>query len=115
VGEDPFRATLDRVIAGQRAQGLPIVARRMGEIAPGSGCKILYAAGSRAQPVAEILAATDDEAILTVTDDERAPHGVVHFVERGGKVRLLVDTNEAAGRGLALSSKLLGLSSVERE
>ena len=38
------------------------------------------------------------------------PHGIVHFVPDGGRVRFQVDIRQAEAAGLTISSKLLALA-----
>jgi hypothetical protein len=111
VGFDPFGATLDKAIDGQRIGARPVVARRLETIGAGSGCHIAYIGGSRAQPVAEGLAALAGSPVLTVTDQSMgSARGAVHFVIKDDRVRFHIDDAEAAGHGVNISSKLMRLA-----
>ena len=111
-GADPFGSTLEQVAAGQRVGGHPIAIRRLGAIAAGSSCQIAFLAGSGEQSVAQALAATHGEAILTVTDDAADPHdhGIVSFVIVNDRVRFSIDNGAAEQNHVVISSKLLSLA-----
>jgi hypothetical protein len=109
VGDDPFGDVLDRAVAGQQAGDHPIVVRRSARAAP--GCHILYAAGSSAQPLREILDAVRGTAVLTVTDQRQdSAKGIVNLVVQENKVRFEIDDRAAMDSGIAISSKLLSLA-----
>ena len=111
-GADPFGATLEQVAAGQRVGGHPIAIRRLSAIAAASGCQIAFLGGSGEQSVAQALAATHGEAILTVTDAAADPHdhGIVSFVIVNDRVRFEIDNGAAEQNHVVISSKLLSLA-----
>ena len=114
VGEDPFGRLLDEAVADQSVSGRPIAVRRYEIIDSDSGCHIIYAAGSKALSVAEILRIVRDEPVLTVTDetsdDPSGATGMVHFVISSNRVRFHIDDIAAAQSGIVISSKLLNLA-----
>lgn len=111
VGFDPFGDYLDRAIAGQRIGERPIVARRLERAHPDADCHIAYVAGSRAESVAEGLAALRGSPILTVTDQSMgSPRGAIHFVVKDQRVRFHINDEAAEQNQLSISSKLLRLA-----
>ena len=113
VGDDPFGPALDQAVAGQHVGRHPVTVRRMARIDRGApACHVLYAAGSKAQPAAQVLAAVQGEPILTVTDETHGDgsHGVVHFVLQSSRFRFEIDAHAASQNGLSISSKLLSLA-----
>ena len=111
VGDDPFGVLLDQAVAGQKAGGRPVVVRRLARPAPEAGCQILYAAGSKDEPVAQLLREAHGLPALTVTDGAADPaRGMVNFALREGHVRFEIDDAAAAESGLVISSKLLSLA-----
>ena len=112
VGRDPFGALLDDAVRGEQVRGQPIAVRRLPEIARASGCGIVFAGGSSAQSVREILDAVAGEPVLTVTDValSRTAKGIVHFVILDDRVRFEIDDQAAAENGLMISSKVLSLA-----
>ncbi len=111
-GADPFGATLDRAVAGQRLGAHPIMVRRMDAVSAEAGCQILFAGGSRRQTVADALRAVHGAPVLTVTDGDRPPNsrGVIHFVLKDSRVRFDIDDEAASENGLNISAKLLNLA-----
>jgi uncharacterized protein DUF4154 len=111
-GDDPFGALLDQAVSGQRVNGRAIAVRRLPRVTRGSGCDILYAAGSPAQPAAAELASVRGTPVLTVTDSERGEgaKGIISFVLLDDHVRFAIDNAAAAENGLVISSKLLSLA-----
>ena len=109
-GDDPFGASLDRAIAGQHVGQHPVVVRRLAKVE--KGCHVLYAAGSKAQSVAQALAAVRGAPVLTVTDESSGDgtRGVIDFVVKDSRVRFQIDAQAAAQNGLSVSSKLLSLA-----
>lgn len=111
VGYDPFGATLDRAVDGQKVGQHPVVARRIDVIGAASGCHIAYLGGSKAQSVAEGLAAVRGAPVLTVTDQAMgSSRGAIHFVVKDNRVRFHIDDAAAARQGVTVSSKLLRLA-----
>jgi hypothetical protein len=114
-GEDPFGATLDEVVRGQRISGRSVSVRRLGDNGTLGGCQMLFAGRSAATsyaPFAEI----DGQPILTVSDQKSGVDGaMIQFVMQNGRVRFQIDSTAARANGLTISSKLLGMAvSVDR-
>lgn len=113
VGDDPFGDVLDEAVADQRVRSQPVRIRRFPTVKGGAaGCEIMYVAGSEIQSVDEALAEVASRPTLTITDGDRASksHGIIHFVEQGGRIRFRIDDVMAGESGLVISSKLLDLA-----
>jgi hypothetical protein len=111
IGEDPFGATLDATVSGQRVGGRPVVIRRLNTIGRDSGCHILFVGGSDTQRTSQTLVAVRGSGVLTVTDAQASgATGIVNFVIKDNRVRFDIDENAAAQNGLIISSKLLSLA-----
>lgn len=111
-GENPFGEIIDRTVAGQTIAGRPIAVEHMETVSRGSGCHMLFAGGSEAQDVPEMLAAVQGEPVLTFTDSVLTPwdKGIVHFVVLDARVRFEIDAHQAATNGIMISSKVLSLA-----
>jgi hypothetical protein len=109
VGTDPFGATLDDMVNGQKIGTRPIKVRRMSTIDPGSGCHIVYVSSGAGSTATAALHAS---GALTVTDaaDEGGNAGIINFVIKDNKVRFDIDDAAAASSGLVISSRLLNLA-----
>ena len=114
-GIDPFGATLDSLIDGERIGARPIAVRRIPVAMRNSGCHILYLGGSEDQPVTEGLTAVAGDSVLTVTDASMAATaGILNFVIANGRVRFNVDEQAASMNRITISSHLLGLALAVR-
>ncbi len=112
VGENPFGTIIDRTVAGQTIAGRAITVEHMRTVSRGSGCHMLFAGGSEAQDVPEMLAAVRGDPVLTFTDSALTPwdKGIVHFVILDARVRFEIDARQAATNGIMISSKVLSLA-----
>lgn len=110
VGDDPFGATLEAAISGQKVDTRPVVARRLKTAGRDSGCHILYLGVADAARAGQILEALRGSHVLTVGDAKESGGGIVTFVVKDNRVRFTVDDEAAAQNGLAISSKLLSLA-----
>lgn len=110
-GDDPFGATLDTAVRGQRIADRQVVVRRLKSIERDSGCQILFVGGADPQR-AQMLAVVRGSSVLTVTDSREpgATVGIINFVIRDNRVRFNIDEEGAAQSGLSISSKLLKLA-----
>jgi hypothetical protein len=114
VGADPFGAHLDRAASGQRDGERPLAVRRMTTFDPGASCQILFA-GGEPPDIAAALALVKDRPVVTVTDTDQSPHGLISFVVVANHVRFDIDEAAADAVGIKISSKLLGLARTVRK
>jgi len=113
-GEDPFGATLDEVVRGQRISGRSVLVRRLTEGTGATGCQMLFA-GRSTNPDYAPFTDLSGQPVLTVSDQKNGvPGAMIQFVMQGGRVRFQIDNSAARANGLVISSKLLALS-VERK
>ena len=116
LGDDPFGATLDEIVAGERVAGHPMVVRRFSRAEDVHSCQILFISASESHRLPEILRRFEGQPVLTVSD-------LPGFAGAGGGIQFITDTrvgiiiDPAALRaaGLGVSSKLLRLARVVRE
>ncbi|MEO8370306.1 MAG: YfiR family protein [Candidatus Solibacter sp.] len=110
LGEDPFGATLDRVVEGETVDGHRLAVQRLQRTPASKSCHVLYvAAGEREQ--AKLLRGLDHET-LTVGEGEgflRAG-GVLAFVLEDRRVRFSINLAAANRSDVKLSSKLLNVA-----
>lgn len=114
LGRDPFGATLDRAVRGQRVDGRPVSVRRLQRVDASSGCHILYLGSSSSQTAPEALRAVRGAPTLTVADNNGEPDAIIRFVVTGNRVRFDINTAAAAANGVTISSKLLSLATSLR-
>ena len=117
LGQDPFRTTFDTTVAGESINGKKVAIKRIARSQDAASCRIVFISSSEENRLKEILAALSKTSVLTVSDIPR-------FMERGGMVEFVVDSNRvrfqvnlttAERAGLTLSSQLLKVAiRVER-
>ena len=114
VGDDPFGASLTRLVAGQKAQGrsIAIIRYRRGDDL--RRCHVLFISGSERTRIAQILAALQDTGVLTVSDIDGFAEagGAVQFVMQENRVHFVVNLDAASQSKLRVSAKLLALAQV---
>jgi hypothetical protein len=112
LGEDPFGALLDEIVADESVAGRRIEIARSGEVADLVDTEILFVASSEVHRLEAILAALTGRPVLTVGE-------VPHFCELGGMVelglergRVGVELNLATAErsGLSVDSRLVRLA-----
>jgi hypothetical protein len=109
IGEDPFGAVLDRVVAGGSISGRTVVTRRVASAQDARACHILFLGGMDERRAIETLDLLGRADVLTVSDlpafTQRG--GMIQFVVQGARVRFEVNLDRARDAGLMLSSELL--------
>jgi hypothetical protein len=117
LGQDPFGAAMDDVVAGKSVQGRRFHVRRLSDARQTGRCQILFVSSSESKRSVSVLAAATPRGVLTVGEagTATAEGMVITFTLSGGKVRFEINMAAAEGAGLRLSSKLLSLATVVRK
>lgn len=110
LGGDPFGASLDKAAGGAKPVDRPITVRHMDQPDPAAPCQLLFIGSGDPATIASALDAMKGRAVVTVTDMDAAPRGMISFVVSGNRVRFDIDDSQAAQSGLSISSKLLSLA-----
>jgi hypothetical protein len=112
LGDDPFGAAIDQVVAGKTANGRQLVVRRLKWGQDLKQCHILFISSSERKRLAEILGALRGASILTVGDMDQFGQqgGMIQFVIEQNRVRFEINIGAAQQGRLKLSSKLLALA-----
>jgi hypothetical protein len=110
LGRDPFGASLDQVVSGQRVDEHRVVVRRLDRVDAASGCHVLYLGATTSQTAAEALRAVRGSPVLTVAESGRESGAIIKFVVKDNRVRFDIDTAAAAANRVTISSKLLGMA-----
>lgn len=110
-GANPFGSYLNQLVAGEKINGHPIVVRQITNISQVKDCHILFINGSN---ISEVLAATRQHSILTVSDAENfaARGGMIRFFIDNNKIRFQINPSVARAANLNISSKLLRLAEI---
>jgi hypothetical protein len=114
LGDDPFGAALDQILAGEVVNGRKVAAQRIKHAPPPKSCQVLFVAGSE-KDVAKIVPALGP-GVLTIGEGESFIRGggMIAFVIESRRVRFEINRTAAENAGLQLSSRLLNVAkSVE--
>jgi hypothetical protein len=117
LGEDPFGAALDQVVAGETIGHAHVIVQRISKPQEAAICRVLFISSSRDSELKDILAALNSLSILIVSDmPEFAERGgMIQFVLDGSRVRFEVNLAAAERAGLSLSSEMLRLATHVRK
>jgi hypothetical protein len=116
LGRDPFGPILDSTLAGEALEGKPVVIRRIARAQDAADCRILFVSSTEENHLKEILAATDQAGVLTVSDIPGFSRrgGMIQFVAEGDRVRFEINLASAESARLVLSSELLKVAAAVR-
>jgi len=109
LAEPAFNAAVDRALAGESADGRPIVRVSPATPEAARACHILFLGGVESQRAERWLAAVRGAPVLVVGESRAAwDRGAqINFVLDENRVRFDVNADAASGAGLTISSKLL--------
>lgn len=109
LGDDPFGAALDEVVAGETVNGRPLVVRRYRTVEEIEDCHILFISQPTRSLLPMLLQRLRERSVLTVSDSREFARagGVIEFVTVASKIRLQINLKAADVANLTISSKLL--------
>ena len=112
MGAEGVAAALEELVANRTVQGRPVVVRRMRRGESLAGLHMLFIGQSDPARLAETLAATKGQPLLTVTENDNAiSHGsMINFVAEAQRVRFDVALPSAERGQLKISSRLLAVA-----
>lgn len=113
VGADSVATELTQIASGRTVNNRPVTVRRINERDPLSGIHLVFIGRSAAPRQPQLLAAAQQNSIVTVTETEDAlAHGsVINFRLSDGRVRFEVSLAAAEKSDLKLSSRMLAVAS----
>jgi hypothetical protein len=111
IGRDPFGPMLDTAAAAEQIDGHGVQVRRLPDERGANACHLAFVQGRQPADTGRLLLALRAQPILTITDARAGPQrGMIHFTNVSGRVRFFINEQEAAQRGLTISSRLLALA-----
>jgi len=112
-GDAALQSDLEAIVAGKTVDGHPIVIERIKHAADPGPCHILFIKTSAAL-TPEVLQKLKTLPVLTVGESEDfiANGGMINFVKKENKMRLVINLAAAQACNLRISSKLLGVADV---
>jgi YfiR/HmsC-like len=120
LGDDPFGATLDRIVADKKINGRSFAIKRLKWSKDSKGfkdCNILFVSLSEKDHLDNVVEAMKSLPILTIGD---APGfakrgGIINFTLEDDKVRFEVNVEAAKRADLTISSRLLTLAKIVQQ
>lgn len=111
IGHDPFGRLLDAAAAAEQIDGHGVAVRRLPSEHGAGACHLAFVQGRQPADTGRLLLALRSHPILTVTAARAGPQrGMIHFTVMSGRVRFFINEQEAAQRGLTISSRLLAIA-----
>jgi hypothetical protein len=111
LGQDPFGATLDKLVEGVIVQGRSFQVRRFPQLGALGPCHILFVAASERERWGAIQENLKSAPVLTVADFSGFAQrgGIINFVIEGQAVRFQINQRAAERVGLKIRALLLKL------
>ncbi len=114
LGEDPFGAFLEKVVADETFRGRPILLKRSNAVEDLADCRILFFSESNRGRLEAVLKSVSPKHVLTVGDFEgfiRAG-GMINLSQADQRVRIEINVQSTRNADLGVSSKLLRVAKV---
>jgi hypothetical protein len=120
LGDDPFGATLDRIVADKKINGRGLVVRRLRwsrDFKDVKDCNILFVSFSEREHIDSVVDAMKWLPILTIGDAPGFARrgGIINFTLEDNKVRFEVNVEAAKHADLTISSRLLTLARIVQQ
>jgi uncharacterized protein DUF4154 len=120
LGEDPFGATLDRIVADKKINGRGIAVKRLKwgkDQKDLRDCNILFVSLSEKEHVDNVVDAMKWLPVLTIGDASGFAKrgGIINFTLEDNKVRFEVNVEAAKRADLTISSRLLTLARIVQQ
>lgn len=115
LGDDPFGASLDEIVQGEKVNGRPLVIHRYNSAKDDlKSCQILFVSQNEAAQLDQIVASLKGRNVLTVGDVDKFTDrgGIICLVMEKNKIRLKINLEAAKAAGLTISSNLLRAAEV---
>jgi hypothetical protein len=120
LGDDPFGATLDRIVADKKINGRALVVRRLKwsrDFKDVKDCNILFVSSSEKEHIDTVVEMMKLLPILTIGDVPGFARrgGIMNFTLEDNKVRFEVNVEAAKHADLTISSRLLTLARIVQQ
>lgn len=109
MGADALAEQLERTVAGHSANGHPLVVKRLRKGEPTGHIHILFLGAMDKAALQEVIAATRNQPLLTVSDSEEAYAAgcIINFVVAEDRLRFDVALKNAAAARIRISARML--------
>lgn len=115
LGQNPFGQLLE-ILTKKSVNNKRISVDYLGDIQQVAGCHLLFVARSEQEKLPEILAAIQEQPILTVGDmpDFVQQGGMIHFILVNDTLRFVINQETALEAGLKINAMLLQIGQVAK-
>jgi len=109
MGENPFRGTLQSLVAGEQLNGQKVLVRHVSTVHEAEQCRVLFIGASESYRYKLVIGSLASTPVLTVSDvpDFSADGGMIQLLLQGDRVKFEVNLAAAQKAHLSLSSQLL--------
>ncbi len=109
VGDERTSDVLEPAVAGKKANGRPVEARRPHSSAELKSCQVLFIGFSDKERIAQLLSEVQRSSVLTVgqSDNFIALGGMINLALKNTTIELEIDPEPSTAVGLKISSRLL--------
>ena len=116
LGEDFLKRGIDLAVKNESINGHASVVKRLNSLETTATCQILFISKSEEGNLTTILNYLQGRPVLTVSDiDSFAKQGgMIQFIKRNEKVRLLINLRKVKTTGLRISGNLLRIAKIFR-
>jgi hypothetical protein len=113
VGEDDLVETLGQ-LRGKPIKGHPVSIQAIKETQVPKNCHILYIAASERKNLPNLIKASSNQPVLTVSELPRFANtgGIFELYRENGRIRFIINLGAARKAGLEISPSLLNLATV---
>ena len=110
--KNPFGTFLSETVRDDKINGHPLIVKYYSKVEDAEGCHILFVNQPKTTDLKKLLSQLKSRSILTVSDASGfiQDGGMIQFLTKSNKIRLLINSEMAKASGLTISSKLLRLS-----
>ena len=120
LGDDPFGATLDRIVADKKINGRGFAVKRLKwtrDLKDLRDCNILFVSSSEKEHIDSVVDAMKWLPILTIGDAPGFARrgGIMNFTLEDNKIRFEVNVEAAKHADLTISSRLLTLARIVQQ
>lgn len=114
LGQNPFGDLLQKVVAGERVRGRPIIVEHRQDLADLKPCQIVFVSSSLSDQLPQLVADVRNTGALIVGDIEGFTRrgGDVNLLRKGNRITIEINAQGARQAGFEFSSKLLRIARI---
>jgi len=113
-GSSPIEKDLMAMASSKKVNGMSIEVKKFNSTSGIDECHIIYVSSSSSNKIDEIIASTQEQPVLIVTDKPGLANkgAAINFVDQGGKIKFELNQHNAEARGLKVAGSLVSLAII---